>query len=418
MARQRLPDARFINDRLWPYYNKSSQRQDVPQSIWCQKNIQEACLMRWFVEELAQWFDTCASSKPFSHVVPQRAEACPALLYAILSASARHLSRVQSTRAGEILCSGKKLPHLGDGVALEYQSLCISQLRSLSGDPSNVQDENLLAAAVILRFYEEVDSPLVGVDDETYLRGVQVFLHAQSATAMRDGGLRLAAFWVGIRQEFHTSFIRQRAFQFDLSCCDNTIYRFLTRSDDPTWANRAILHCADVLTYCFGNKKQPIEIYQQLWEFSQNWQLLVPSSFHPIYCREADQSKNQVFPEVWYLNDCSVTAIQHWHLARILLHAFDPRVPRVGLGRKKAVAQRDAEIIQSLFILCGIALSNRTAPALITACMGVSMCGDRVTDRLTQEALLMILIRTEDLHALSTVKTQMELQEAWGWTID
>lgn len=33
-----------------------------------------------------------------------------------------------------------------------------------------------------------------------------------------------------------------------------------------------------------------------------------------------------------------------------------------------------AEIKDNVFRLCGIALSNRTAPALITACMGVSMC--------------------------------------------
>lgn len=33
-----------------------------------------------------------------------------------------------------------------------------------------------------------------------------------------------------------------------------------------------------------------------------------------------------------------------------------------------------AEIKESMFVLCGIAQSNKAAPALITACMGVSMC--------------------------------------------
>lgn len=33
----------------------SSQWQDSPQSIWSHQDIQEACLMRYFVEELAQW---------------------------------------------------------------------------------------------------------------------------------------------------------------------------------------------------------------------------------------------------------------------------------------------------------------------------------------------------------------------------
>ncbi|KAB8237441.1 uncharacterized protein BDW43DRAFT_297746 [Aspergillus alliaceus] len=393
------------------------QGQDLPQSIWSHKGIQETCLMRYFVDELAQWFDTCDPSKHFAHVVPQRAETCPALRYAMFSASARHLSRRQHVRTNEVLCLGKKLPYLREDAALEYQSLCISQLMSLSGDPSEVADENLLAAAVILRFYEEVDSPLVGVDDETYLRGVQVFLDAQAAAAVRSGGLRLASFWVGVRQEFHTSFIKQRVFQLDLSHYDNTTYRLLEQADDPTWANRVILHCAHTLIYCYGTRSHTLKEYGQLWDYSQEWQRMVPPTFNPIYSRQPERSKGEVFPELWYLDDCIVTAIQHWHLARILLLAFDPRVPRLGPRRRAAVGRREADIKESMFILCGIARSNKAAPALITACMGVSMCGDRVTDRLEQEALLDILTATEETHALSTIKAQIQLREAWGWTI-
>jgi hypothetical protein len=66
--------------------------------------------------------------------------------------------------------------------------------------------------------------------------------------------------------------------------------------------------------------------------------------------------------------------------------------------------------------------------------MGVSMCkrtnpfqrwrshlltfesgGDRVTDKIEQDALLEILIRTEEIHSLSTGKAQKELREAWDW---
>ncbi|PIG89123.1 hypothetical protein AARAC_011465 [Aspergillus arachidicola] len=143
---------------------------------------------------------------------------------------------------------------------------------------------------------------------------------------------------------------------------------------------------------------------------------MAPPTFNLIYLRQPDRSKGEVFPELWFLDDCIVTAIQHWHLARILLTAFDPRVPRPGPGRRAAVGRREAEIKESIFVLCGIAQSNKTAPALITACMGVSMCGDRVTDRLEQETLLGILTTTEETHALSTTKAQVQLREAWGWT--
>lgn len=36
-----------------------------------------------------------------------------------------------------------------------------------------------------------------------------------------------------------------------------------------------------------------------------------------------------------------VTAIQHWHLARILLSAFDPTTPRIGPNQKRATAQKE-----------------------------------------------------------------------------
>ncbi|KAJ6050179.1 hypothetical protein N7444_006895 [Penicillium canescens] len=356
-------------------------------TFWPDRNIQEAYLMRYFVEELAQWLLT-------AHPVVQHS-------------STRYFRYLQDI-------SKKARPVIGDEVALEYQNLCISHLVSLAGDATEVQDENLLAAAVILRFYEELDAPLIGVDDETYLRGTQVFLEAQSEMAVKGHGLQTAAFWVGFRQEFHTAFIKQRAFRFDLTCCNYSPYRTLGPADDFTWANRVVLHCAETLLYCYGDEAHDLDRYGQLWEYSQNWYAYKPQTFNPIYLKAPNRSQKEIFPQIWYLGDCQVTAVQHWHLARILLAAFDPKMPRIGPNQKRAAANREAEIKTNLFRLCGIALSNKTAPGLITACMGVSMCGDRFTERLEREALLDILIKTEEIHALSTGKAQRELREAWN----
>ncbi|KAI9038307.1 uncharacterized protein KD926_010963 [Aspergillus affinis] len=365
------------------------------------------------VELIKEQFDTCDTAKHFALVAPCRAKSCPPLLYAIYSASARHLSRRQAVNGSEILFAGKKLPLLGGETALEYQSLCISHLMSLSGDSTEVQDENLLAAAVILRFYEEYDAPLVGIDDETYLRGTQVFLDAQSTSAMQAGSLRHAAFWVAFRQEFHRAFIKQRVFQFNSYCCATSPYRSLEPANDNTWTNRMVLHCTDVLTYCYAGGSD-LSRYDELWAYTLRWQSLIPSTFNPLYSRDPDPTVNEVFPEIWYLDD-SVTAMQHCHLARILLLAFDPRVPRMGPNRKAAVEKREAEIKWSLFNLCGIARSNKTAPALVMACMGVRMGGDRVMKRVEQEALLGILVKLEEVHAFSSGTAQAQLREAWGW---
>ncbi|KAJ5107134.1 hypothetical protein N7456_003809, partial [Penicillium angulare] len=307
----------------------------------------------------------------FATVAPHRAASCPALLYAIFSASARHISRRNNLEARSKMPMQNKRPNIGPEVALEYQNLCISQLMALSGDASEVKDENLLAASVILRFYEELDAPLIGADDETYLNGTLFFLAAQSEPAVCSRGLQNAAFWVGIRQKIHAAFIQQRSIQFDFHCFDGSNYKTIESADDSTWANRIVLHCAEILAYCYGNESRGIESYKRLIKFSEDWYAYKPSSFNPIYYQAPNIVKKEIFPQIWFLGDCH--AIQHWHLAQILLAAFDPRVPRMGPNQKKAVAEIEGEIKKNMFSLCGIGFSNKTAPGPITACMGVSM---------------------------------------------
>lgn len=43
--------------------------------------------------------------------------------------------------------------------------------------------------------------------------------------------------------------------------------------------------------------------------------------------------------------------------------------------------------------------------------------GDQVADKLEQKALLQMLVKTEEIHALSTSKAQRMLKEAWDWSV-
>lgn len=43
-------------------------------------------------------------------------------------------------------------------MVLHYHNECIADLRYLASEPNAIMDEDLLAAVVILRFYEELDS--------------------------------------------------------------------------------------------------------------------------------------------------------------------------------------------------------------------------------------------------------------------
>lgn len=106
-------------------------------------------------------FDLCDGERHFACTVPLRARTCPPLLNAIYTASARHLSRIKKYYHGnQIHYGGKVLQDLTPETAIHYHNECIANLMALSDHSGEAQDENLLAAAVILRFYEEVDSEL------------------------------------------------------------------------------------------------------------------------------------------------------------------------------------------------------------------------------------------------------------------
>lgn len=105
-----------------------------------------------------QKFDICDGERHFACTVPLRARTCPPLLNAIYTASARHLSRIKKYwRGNQVHYGGKVLPNLTPETAIHYHNQCIAHFVSLSDHSREAQDENLLAAAVILRFYEEVD---------------------------------------------------------------------------------------------------------------------------------------------------------------------------------------------------------------------------------------------------------------------
>ncbi|KAK3049845.1 hypothetical protein LTS18_012682 [Coniosporium uncinatum] len=230
-------------------------------------------------------------------------------------------------------------------------------------------DENLLAAMVILRYLEEVEVPLSGADTQSHLLGTHIFLQAQESHTM-TGGLRQAAYWVALRQEIYIAFVSQRSIVPTLEHC--AIERSLEPGDDCTWANRIIVHCAHVIKYCFGDASKTTSLYDGLVEYCERWMTFKPPSFDPMFLREPTNAdgdgggKDKIFPEIWLLNDAVVTALQHYHLARILLSAHNPKVPRLGPSSRPALKIVDEDIKFHIRTICGMALSNaRTPPCFV-----------------------------------------------------
>ncbi|EXJ66337.1 uncharacterized protein A1O5_10489 [Cladophialophora psammophila CBS 110553] len=443
-AAAKIPEDPLLSPAIW--------KEDF---YWPNKytTTQCACLMRYYIENLAPWFDVGDPARHFTLAVPQRARRCPPLLNAIFTLAARHLASLPrfKTTDGVIQYQNILLPKLTEDTAVKYHNACIAYLIKLSSDPEHVRDENLLAAAVILRYYEEIDPSLTNEDSKTLIHTFQLFVNAQanpyaymmddekhpeylrpgSAIGLFENTLAYlksfqhASFRVALRQELTIAFLRQRPVRLPLETW--TILQGFDKAEDFIWSDRHLYHCAKVLQFCFGGDggtgKTQIERWSELRDFEIQWDQFKPLSFAPIHYQEPDRSKGECLPHIWYMAEVHATGLLALDLARILLTVYNPKIPRIGPG-VTAAQKRIAEEVHDIVIrLCGTAMSlggtvasnASSQPAMVQAYMAVVVCGEYFSDPLEQRALMGILDRLRDEHGWPTGKTAIQLKREWGW---
>jgi hypothetical protein len=99
--------------------------------------------------------------------------------------------------------------------------------------------------------------------------------------------------------------------------------RSISPASDFDWANRAVIHCADVLNCCFGEGGIRRKEWEGLKDDSEQWTGARPSSFTPIFRREPNRVKGEVFPEIWHSHACHSMSLNLYSLPSIL----SPRHP-------------------------------------------------------------------------------------------
>ncbi|KAJ5115853.1 hypothetical protein N7456_000201 [Penicillium angulare] len=441
-----IPD--IINSQLTPSsISLHTMRALAPTSNFARQErtltLQETYLMRHFVENLASSFDCTDKDKHFTYVVPERAITCPVLFYAICTASAGHLVRTFSKQWPNKTPIFDEVPlvDLTEKTVVEYHNACVSLFIAMSNDPSASYDENALSAATILRFYEQLDVELTGLDSEIYIGVVRAVVLSQpdyTFGSFHDDypplrtadvidspftSLGYSACLVALRQEIWSVLINRRPFR--LFRRTGKSYNPPEPAGDFEWSNHIIFWCADVLRFCFGDEgalfldgKFPPDRLGQ-WEylngFKQNWEKMCPPSFKPLFCKAADPSVGSYFPEIFHMNDCQVLGLQHFELACILLEVYHPQRRPLGLGATAHNIAIDTRVRQHTLNICGMALCNKKSQAtLITAAVAISMCGEVFTDTPTQRALLDVLTFVKRSHAWPNESILLELQNSWA----
>ncbi|KAJ9144616.1 MFS monosaccharide transporter [Pleurostoma richardsiae] len=413
--------------------------------------VQESCLVRCFIDNLAAAFDTTDKYRHYVTVIPQRAVYSPILLNAICTASARYLTQIRTHETPNQVMEydGVPLPDLNEESAIHYHNLCISHLMDASTGLLDTCSDDALVAITILRFYEQVDTHFTGSDSEAHLNAIQAVFRAQQDDSFgllsiihappRDRNLyapnmpslRLSACLIALRQEIWSVLVYKRPFRLPLLAAEGDSHAGfdMTDADEYDWTNRIIVWCAYVVKFCFedgdgavpansgsSSSRSRLEQWRALKEFEHDWETRRPPFFRPLYYRKRDPSRGQYFPLVWLANDCQVLGLQHVELARIMLAVHSPALPRLGLGSAASDRALKELLRESTRRLCGLAMSGnaRCQATMVTAAVGITLCGECFEDPGEQGAIVELMATLERKHAWPTRKVVDALQSAWG----
>ncbi|KAF4422043.1 MFS monosaccharide transporter [Fusarium acutatum] len=306
---------------------------------------------------------------------------------------------------------------------------CISHLMGVSADPINSCSDDALAAITILRYHEQVDTHFTGTDNETFSIAVRAVFQASQNDA--DGllhlilqpprgsdvyatslaSLRFSACLIALRQEIWSVLMHHRPFRLPLLPVENYgIFDDTLAADDYDWANRVLVWCAHVLKFCYpdDDDEQPIDnrTRSQQWEaikdFQRNWDEKRPPHFAPLYYRERNPSEGRYFPEYWITSPCQMLALQHIELARIVLAVHDTKI-QLGIGGRAAHKALEELMREATRRVCGLAMSQKWCQeGMVTAAVGLSMCGEYFQDPGEQAAIMELVTLLERDHAWPT----------------
>ncbi|KAE8150391.1 hypothetical protein BDV25DRAFT_154504 [Aspergillus avenaceus] len=371
------------------------------------ESIQEACLLRYFTEEISPWFDICDDRRHFQVVVPQRARHCAPLRNAIFAVSSCHIIRLPQYRTPRgLMYQGQALVDLTNSTPVEYMLKCIPALVDFHKIHDREYQENIMAAAVILRQYEEIEEE-EEVDSSTGTRPVNLLAIIQAIIETTVSlpvhySLANAVFWIAIRQEIYYALARKRFPQMDPD---------EGKRCGASAANKLVAFAGDVTKWWLGDRSTSewARLKGQLQLFTTTFK----TEFVPILEKQADKSKGEIFPTVWYCTNAQVIGAQHYELARIILIAENPNL-RNEPHYREAQRKLESQVRSIVLNICGIGLSHhKLSPSLVNAMISVMLFGEYFTDPRERDALEGIIERIKAIHAWPMKSLHESLRAKW-----
>ncbi|TKW50345.1 hypothetical protein CTA1_566 [Colletotrichum tanaceti] len=271
----------------------------------------KARLFMHYVHDLSMWVDICDAKRHFGTEVPKRACRSPLLAYSIIALASRSLCCIRGA---------------DDSEPSTYYSHALQILIPMLDSSLEAQNEEVLAAIVILRQYEE--------------------MNGKCRLWRRANGSAFPTVWMT-----HPAYGES---------CETT--------DDVSLEQAALV----------------LESRRLMTDIN-------------------------VSPVVGY---------QHYSLARMILHIFNPYLSKPGLGTFKRRKDSEEAVLDNFRLLLGLAISNPTVVnAGLTAAHVLRACGLYLTDPKERRESLELLDKNHKIHERTGLRTKDlrdQLEDQWS----
>ncbi|KAJ0162271.1 hypothetical protein CTA2_4825 [Colletotrichum tanaceti] len=135
-------------------------------------------------------------------------------------------------------------------------------------------------------------------------------------------------------------------------------------------------------------------------------------------CRLWRRANGSAFPTVWMTHPAYVVGYQHYSLARMILHIFNPYLSKPGLGTFKRRKDSEEAVLDNFRLLLGLAISNPTVVnAGLTAAHVLRACGLYLTDPKERRESLELLDKNHKIHERTGLRTKDlrdQLEDQWS----
>ena len=131
---------------------------------------------------------------------------------------------------------------------------------------------------------------------------MQRFVLAKAKEHIEASTLVAASYWTGLRQAIYVAVTDREPLLIDTiqSLADRTF----TEANDQVWANRAVVHCADVINLCFATLETSfLEKWGNLNAWNEEWRKRLPLSCSAIYS-EPWEGVSGTLPKRVYRSGC------------------------------------------------------------------------------------------------------------------